>query len=165
MNNCLNCNKETKNAKYCSRTCSVSKNNKLQPKRQKKIKPCKLCKSPTKGRKVFCENCKGMEDIMTLAELKYKKSLPQQTLNYIRYLSRQRGKKLFSQCVNCGYNKHIEIAHIKSITSFPDSAKLGEVNHPSNLLGLCPNCHWEFDHDEQFKTQVLAKFPRGESNA
>ena len=164
MNNCLNCKKETKNPKYCSRKCSVSNNNKIQPKRLKVTKPCKICQGPTNRRKLLCSNCKSNENNLTLDELTYKKSLPQQALNYIRYLSRQKGKKLFSQCFNCDYSKHIEIAHIKPITDFDKTTKILEINHESNLLGLCPNCHWEFDHDAQFKQQILIKYGTRESN-
>lgn len=155
MHNCINCNKETKNPKFCSRSCSVSKNNRVQPKRVGKVRSCKHCQKPGIGRRVFCDDCKGKENSYTIEQLSYEKCLPQQALNYIRYLSRQKGMKLFSSCINCDYSKHIEIAHIKAITSFPKTTLISEVNHESNLLPLCTNCHWEFDHDEQFKTQLL----------
>lgn len=49
-------------------------------------------------------------------------------------------------CSNCSYDKHVEVCHIKAISSFPLSAKIAEVNSPKNLILLCPNCHWEFDN-------------------
>jgi HNH endonuclease len=49
----------------------------------------------------------------------------------------------------CGYSKHVEICHIKEVKSFPDDAKIKEINDPSNLLYLCPNCHWEFDNSKK----------------
>jgi 5-methylcytosine-specific restriction endonuclease McrA len=49
-------------------------------------------------------------------------------------------------CRNCGYDKHVEICHIRSISSFPDDIPIPVVNDLSNLVALCPNCHWEFDH-------------------
>lgn len=49
-------------------------------------------------------------------------------------------------CNKCGYDKHVEICHIKSVSSFSGDSLLGEINHKSNLMGLCPNCHWEFDN-------------------
>lgn len=49
-------------------------------------------------------------------------------------------------CNNCGYNKHVELCHIKPITSFDPSATIREVNALSNVVQLCPNCHWEFDN-------------------
>jgi len=50
------------------------------------------------------------------------------------------------KCSNCGYGKHVEICHIKSVSSFPKDAKISEVNALENLTILCPNCHWELDH-------------------
>ena len=57
---------------------------------------------------------------------------------------------IFSQspdekCVKCGYNLHIEICHMKSVASFQKQALIKEINERKNLIGLCPNCHWEFD--------------------
>jgi len=49
------------------------------------------------------------------------------------------------KCVICGYTKHVEIAHIKAVSEFGDDATLEEINHINNLVGLCPNHHWEYD--------------------
>lgn len=46
----------------------------------------------------------------------------------------------------CGYNKHVEVCHKQAIHTFSETATIGEVNAPENLLILCPNCHWEFDY-------------------
>lgn len=51
-----------------------------------------------------------------------------------------------SKCVICGYDKHIEIAHLKSVSDFKDKALISEINAPSNLVALCPNHHWELDN-------------------
>jgi hypothetical protein len=34
----------------------------------------------------------------------------------------------------------------RSVVSFPGDTALSVVNSLDNLVGLCPNCHWEFDH-------------------
>ena len=47
------------------------------------------------------------------------------------------------------YDKHIEIAHIKAIKDFDPDTRLSQINDVSNLLPLCPNCHWEFDHTSE----------------
>jgi hypothetical protein len=49
-------------------------------------------------------------------------------------------------CYNCGYDKHAEVCHIKPISEFPEEALIGTINSKENLIGLCPNCHWEFDN-------------------
>lgn len=50
------------------------------------------------------------------------------------------------QCEICGYNKHIEIAHIKAVADFDDNTLISEINDISNLIALCPNHHWEYDN-------------------
>lgn len=50
------------------------------------------------------------------------------------------------KCIICGYNKHIEVAHIKAVSTFEDTALiLEEVNSINNMIGLCPTHHWEYD--------------------
>ena len=51
------------------------------------------------------------------------------------------------KCWLCGYDKHIEIAHIKAVADFDDSSLVSEINDIHNLIPLCPNHHWEFDHN------------------
>lgn len=48
-------------------------------------------------------------------------------------------------CNKCGYSKHVEICHIKSISDFNDNSLISEINDINNIIQLCPNCHWEFD--------------------
>ncbi len=64
----------------------------------------------------------------------------------IRQLNRQWNKTLTSDaCQHCGYNKHVELAHLKGINAFDKYTLLKEINHPDNILVLCRNCHWEYD--------------------
>jgi predicted HNH restriction endonuclease len=50
------------------------------------------------------------------------------------------------RCAQCGYDKHIEVSHKRPLASFPGDTPISVVNSLDNLVGLCPNCHWEFDH-------------------
>lgn len=50
------------------------------------------------------------------------------------------------KCAICGYSNHVEVAHIKAVSEFEDSATVREINSMDNLIGLCPNHHWEYDH-------------------
>lgn len=56
------------------------------------------------------------------------------------------GDLKISSCQNCGYNKHVEVCHIKPIASYSEDTKLDEINCIDNLVVLCPNCHWELDN-------------------
>ena len=50
------------------------------------------------------------------------------------------------KCQWCGWDRYTEVCHIKSISSFPIDTDLSVVNDKTNLLILCPNCHWLHDH-------------------
>lgn len=74
--------------------------------------------------------------------------------NYQSYRSaiRKGAEKIFSEsgnemkCAVCGYSKHVEIAHKKAVSEFPDSTLISEINSIDNLIALCPNHHWEYDN-------------------
>lgn len=50
------------------------------------------------------------------------------------------------QCAVCGYDKTYEVAHIKSVSEFGSDDLVSDINSVDNLIALCPNHHWEFDH-------------------
>lgn len=52
------------------------------------------------------------------------------------------------RCLDCGYDKHAEICHIRAVADFPETATLAEVNAFENLTVKCDNCHVAFDHPE-----------------
>lgn len=155
---CINCGKETNNPKFCCRSCAQTYNNKKQPKRLRKTK-CRRCDKITKSyRHTLCEEhwvqymSKKKENMVnkTLSEywnLKSLQNLHTSSKNaHIRLLARSWFKDLTKKpCHNCGYEKHVELCHIKPISSFDESCTIGEVNNYNNIIQLCPNCHWEFD--------------------
>lgn len=49
-------------------------------------------------------------------------------------------------CFLCGWNLHVHVCHIKPISSYGDDTLVSEINSMSNLVLLCPNCHWMFDN-------------------
>lgn len=49
-------------------------------------------------------------------------------------------------CVICGYDKTYQVAHIKAVSEFSGEITIEEVNSLDNLIALCPNHHWEYDH-------------------
>jgi hypothetical protein len=48
-------------------------------------------------------------------------------------------------CIICGYDKFVDVCHIKPVAAFSPQAKLREINAPENLAYLCPNHHREYD--------------------
>lgn len=96
-------------------------------------------------------NVKGDRDIKnkTKGELKEIKKTYQQYRNAIRKDAEKTFQEHFSnpKCVICGYDKHIEIAHIKAVSEFSNKDKISIINDISNIIPLCPNHHWEFDNN------------------
>jgi predicted restriction endonuclease len=82
---------------------------------------------------------------ITLKQLKSKAKY--QAHARIRELARKTYKQSTKQkfCI-CGYRRHYQVCHIKSINSFSDSTYISTINDLNNLIALCPTHHWELDH-------------------
>ncbi len=155
---CKNCNKETKNLNYCSKSCAAKQNNKI-PKRKLKRK-CEYCDSIVRNYKSnLCithfnlkkQNSSDFIKNQTLSDYCNRESIkrlhPSSKFANVRLLGKSWHKDMIKlPCYNCGYNKHVELAHIKPLSSFPLDSTIGEVNSINNVIQLCPNCHWEFDN-------------------
>lgn len=152
VNSCKNCGVLNKNPSFCSKSCAAFYNNKKRPKRIL-TKECKSCRIKILSSRTYCRPCNeerqnGHGDI-TIAEAVnlYSKHHRSSAFALIRTRAREAAKKLgYKQCAKCGYDKHVEIAHIKAISSFDVTALISVVNSPENLVPLCPNCHWEYDN-------------------
>lgn len=146
-NFCIHCNSkievkegqkvyEVKLKKFCNQSCSASFNNSVKPKRTKIIKTSKRL---PKG---------FITDERTKGELFAKASNWQAARSTIQ----KRARDIFiasdklKACKECGYDKHYEVCHIKSVSSFQENALIKDINHIDNLIALCPTHHWEFDN-------------------
>lgn len=153
MNKCIKCNEETKNPKYCSRSCANSVANARSPKR-KRTRKCKGCDSLAATGASYCssecyrQSLWGHHATQTIQDVLYTKHHKSSAFALIRGRARIAMKDCTS-CESCGYDKHVEIAHVKPIADFPLDTLVNDVNDRSNLKALCPNCHWEFDHGIQ----------------
>lgn len=144
---CKECNKvievregekvsDVKKRIFCSKTCSATHNNK---KREKKVKQT----SQINKKKKF-DYLLGMTK-KDLLDLRGKYYLYRSTIrNHAHYIYNQLVKN--KKCHVCDYDKHIEVCHIKSVSSFDENSKIVDINNLNNLIGLCPNHHWEFDN-------------------
>ena len=147
---CLTCGKTHNNPKFCSRSCSAKWTNVKYP-RRKKINfsnRCEMCGVEIDYRSKRCIKCCGFLGDMTLKEAIYEKHHKSSAFALIRTRARAKAKKLgFKECCKCGYDKHIEVAHINPISSFNYDTMISVINSKENLMPLCPNCHWEYDHN------------------
>lgn len=93
---------------------------------------------------------------ITLGELKSKAVRDAQVYNTLRQRSRKIATKLgLTGCEVCGYNYHVEIAHITALSKLPDETTVAEATEHSNFKLLCPNHHWEFDHPKGLLSTCL----------
>lgn len=148
MNKCQNCNKETTNPKFCSKSCSATYNNKIHIKRQR-TKKCKVCDILISSDRTFCnKECysKGRSKRRSLKPKGYPRLKSFRTK--IKYESVQyKGGK----CAICNYNKCIkalEFHHLDptqkdfSISSISKSFESIKKELDKCIL-LCANCHRE----------------------
>ena len=153
---CVNCGNETTNPKFCSRSCAAQYNNKMFPKR-KTDKKCIVCGEPVLSyRHNRCElhwneYKESRWKNRTIGEYRNRPSVvgkhPSWLHAHVRQFARSWLKHMTDlPCAHCGYDKHVELAHIKDVVSFSDDTLLSEVNSEDNVIQLCPNCHWEFDN-------------------
>lgn len=163
MNKCKFCNKETTNPSYCSKSCSAKHTNVLYPKKKTK-KKCIVCGESVKSykhsrceshQKEYLNNRFEVLKDLTLESYWKKDSLKNLHTSsknaHIRAQARNNFKDLLSKpCYFCGYDKHVELCHIKPISQFKPTDKIRDVNSYKNLIQLCPNCHWEFDNGHLF---------------
>lgn len=161
---CQNCQKETKNPKFCSLKCSAGYLKNLGkslgngPCTRKEEYFCSICQKSLglgwKFKKVkYCQDCYKTHsgnyvDYSKVTLEDYFSNYPlHQVHAKIREKARNQLKKInINSCQKCGYSIFIECCHIKPIKDFDRKTSIAEVNHINNLIGLCPNCHYELDN-------------------
>lgn len=102
----------------------------------------------------YCENCdtKVKRRAAKILNLTKGSIFTSRSWQAARSLIQSNARKIFKianptmKCLICNYTNHVEVAHIKSVSSFPGDTKISEINNINNLIGLCPNHHWEYDH-------------------
>ena len=148
-NKCKQCGKSTSNPKFCSASCAATYNNRLKPKRKPKTSFCQTCGKVTSARRKYgsrqCNPSTKITDSTTMGELK----ASYENIWQFHATIRGHSRSIYSgprKCAICGYDKHVEVCHIRRISSFDDSQRVVDCNNSTNLVALCPNCHWELDH-------------------
>jgi hypothetical protein len=149
MAECPVCGQKTRNPKFCSRSCAAKRNNVLAPKRRPGGR-CSVCGCPVPRRNSYCPEHRPnrpLDRSQPIGAVADGSDHPACRHARLRQDARRHYLSTFPyRCVRCGYDKHIEVCHKRPLTSFPLDAPISVVNSRDNLVGLCPNCHWEFDH-------------------
>lgn len=127
---------ETRRKTFCNHSCATSYCNLQKP-------PKEIIKKETIKKEKF-------EFILSLT----KKDLIDKHGVYYKFRAvvRKHAHYVFNKhnkhkkCLICGYDTHVEVCHIKSVSSYDENALISEINNINNLVGLCPNHHWEYDN-------------------
>lgn len=157
---------EKRKLKYCNSSCSASYTNRRRESHGILEGKCKRCDCPIKYRKnnhgyvkiKYCDKCRCLAKSEKMAG-KYianmtKGELRKRYKNYTGYRSAISHHACIvcdrngieRKCKECGYDKWVDMCHVKPVADFPDSALISEINSLENILPLCKNHHWEFDH-------------------
>ncbi len=140
------CGRNKKIVSDCCRSCYLNSNNKYS---------CRSCeKKRKKTKNPICRSCYNSNRINSIIN---DKTLIGETFyncgernkyNFIRYHARKLIDILNIDkiCTGCDFSLGIQVCHVKAISNFSDDTPICEVNCLENLILLCPNCHWLFDH-------------------
>ena len=149
MSTCLKCDTPTSNPRFCSRSCAAIFNN-GQPhiNRRKPEGSCRDCGQPVRTRVTYCTDCwteKRDSVVLVIGTESSNAGKNPYVRNHARRLYILSGRPMF--CLICHYSTHVDICHIRDVRSYPSGTPYSVVNSQKNLLALCKNHHWEFDHD------------------
>lgn len=168
--NCTNCNKEIiKNLSdfkkiknpFCSQSCAGTFNGKAFPKRKPELKSiikrlstqtCTICTKFSRTKTRICQSCKTEIQLKAYGEKiieDFKSTYARHKYQKIRNHAHQIFKfySIEKKCKICEYTLHVELCHLKSISSFPKDTKISIVNSLDNLAYLCPTHHWEQENN------------------
>jgi predicted restriction endonuclease len=144
---------------FCSHSCSATFNNQQREAKFREPKEMEAKFREPKEREVKFREPKQKEvkqkkeRFEFLAGLTKKDLIDKHGVYYkFRAVIRKQAHYIFNKynndkkCKVCGYKPHVEVCHIKSVSSFGNDALVDDINSIDNLVGLCPNHHWEFDN-------------------
>lgn len=144
------CGGETRNPRFCSRSCAATVNNRGKQRNPRRDHPCPRCATAqAPPNRKYCSRCwkeiaaentqRNLSSVHSAAS--YQRSAT--IRRHARRVYAESGKQ--QMCAICGYDRHIEVCRIRAINSWPLDTPIAVINDPVNLVALCPNHHWEFD--------------------
>lgn len=141
---CQQCNHETNNPKFCSRSCAVKYNNHICPKRQRNIAYCKYCnKEQSRTATKYCNNVcqRAMEQTKFIERwLAGNETGISGQYEISQHIKRYLFDKYNNKCSQCGWSQVNQYTHrIPQEVDHIDGNF--QNNKEDNLRLLCPNCH------------------------
>lgn len=145
---------------FCSLSCNAVYNNTGRIKRHPTERVCIKCNNvfiiTRNDTGYFSKNkrCPACLD-SSIIETRTKKEIFEICSSWqsARTTIRRHASKIYAKnnkpkcCAICGYHKHYDISHLKSVSDFSENSLITEINDINNLIALCPTHHWEYDHD------------------
>jgi hypothetical protein len=118
---------------------------------RRKVSDYSMCKCGNKMRRdsTVCVDCRSISNITVKdCKDKYNRGNKANWRSVVSSRARAKYSDILQNplCDRCGYSEHVEVCHIRPVHSFSDDTLLDSINDDSNVIFLCPNCHWEFDH-------------------
>lgn len=114
--------------------------------RRNHLKLCPICQSNLiQLRSKTCKHCSRFKGDKLLKDIL---NTGANTYQIIRWRARKSVEmELYKGCQICGYTNHVEVCHIRPVSSFNLDTPISVVNQRNNLVILCPNHHWELDNN------------------
>lgn len=139
--------KQSDRKKYCNRSCSTTANNLKNPRRVK-TKSCATCDIKISAQVKYCKECREVKSVLNMTIGQVKGKARYQVNSQLRQVARMVFKASGAPyiCINCKYDKHVEICHVKDLHQFKDEDLVIDTVADGNLIPLCKNCHWEYDN-------------------
>jgi len=136
---CINCGSKTDNPKFCSRSCGVSFNNKVKPKRIKRLKKCLCCST-----EFHAINSKSQKYCSRKCHEDYKNRLVQTEGFPPSWNSNQRIRRYLKNkhgnfCMICGQSGNDWNGQPMTLIVDHINGKSND-NTLENLRIVCPNC-------------------------
>jgi hypothetical protein len=93
---------------------------------------------------------------LTKDELKEKGKHPYHHKSTITRIARElyRNSERKQECCVCNRKEAVDVCHIKDVREFPGSSLISEINDLNNLVALCKNHHWDFDHGRIIEEEI-----------
>ena len=139
---------------FCGRSCAAKYNSARYPRKPPpKCRKCGIALPRGSTSRMSCEKCKRptyATTERTIGDVRRALGNKGKHRSWLHAAVREHNRTynavLRTRCQVCGYDRHVELAHVQAINTFPDEALLIEVNSPLNNLVFCRNHHWEFDN-------------------
>lgn len=148
-------------SQYCAKTCTATIS--------KVVRICEYCGGPFQSRntpqRFCCRKCaeenrkaetaqrnvprpsKRLLESKVLGDLRTRRGrvgFHNRLRRHARLVYERSGLPM--ECCVCGYERGLDVCHIRPVGDFPDTALVGEVNSLDNLMVLDKLCHWEYDN-------------------